>query len=834
MQPRNDDQPPGKRRSWLRILGYGVLGLVLLVGLGIAGVLLLVDLNAQRPRIEAALQDATGRRIALEGPIRIAPSLVPTLAAERVAVAASPGFSRPNLATAERIEVSLALLPLLGGRVEVARVQLHGADVLLERRADGAANWQVPAATQAAPPPAPPEAPAGEPTRLHLALVELTDSRLVLDDARSRRRIALGVQRFELRSPEPGDPMQVSFDGSLGDRPLTLAATTGPLDRLLDPAARSPWPLEAELGYDAARLRAKGSLTEPLAGRGYALEVSASLPDTQMLASLVPGLAVPPAQRLAVQARLRDTGAALPALEAIEAMAAVIDLGAYRPGLRLSDLRIEGADAAAPLALQARLGTPEAGLALTGTLPPAARLAAMGGGDLRGALPFRLALEGEGVRATAEGQVRPAAPRNRIGAAIELSIADLARLESILGPGLPKLTQVAFATRVSETDGTIQFRDLRLGHADSRIQGQADLRLQGGVKLDARLTGPKFDLGPFLPQGDPAAPPAAAPQPAQASPDKVLPQDPLPLALLNAADADIDLRLGQVLADEFQARDVHIALKLASGRLQLAPLEATLPAGKATLRLDLDASKPAPPTHLMVQAPALQAAPLMRAAGLPRLQGALGIDVDLRGQGRSIAELLGTSNGHVAIGMDEGRVDLALLGRIGGDILRAANLTFRQDGQTVVHCLAVRFEHQRGVATARTFDFVTDVLDVTGSGSIDLGRETLNLVVTPTAKTAALGIGPGIAVPLRVSGTLAQPRAAPDPAGVAREALGTALNLGIPALGIARGLASRADTGCGSTEPARPSAPQSPAAPANPAEQLRRILPGLPGLPGSR
>ncbi|TDG17150.1 AsmA family protein, partial [Paracraurococcus ruber] len=148
-----------RRRRWPWILALLVL-LPLVAG---AVALASFDLNGQKPRIQALVKERTGRDLALNGPIGLKLSLIPTVTVEDVALSNMPGGSQPQMLTLRRAEVQLALLPLLSRRVEVARLRLVGPDLLLETDAEGRPNWVLaPPAAPAAPPPAE-AAPAASP-----------------------------------------------------------------------------------------------------------------------------------------------------------------------------------------------------------------------------------------------------------------------------------------------------------------------------------------------------------------------------------------------------------------------------------------------------------------------------------------------------------------------------------------------------------------------------------------------------------------------------------------------------------------------------------------------
>ena len=114
---------------------------VLVPVLAALGALVLVDPNAWRGEIEAAVQRATGRAVRI-GRLSLVPSASPTLGITDIALANPPGGSRPDMVTVARAEVKLALLPLLAGRIEVARLLLVRPDILLERDPAGRPNWR--------------------------------------------------------------------------------------------------------------------------------------------------------------------------------------------------------------------------------------------------------------------------------------------------------------------------------------------------------------------------------------------------------------------------------------------------------------------------------------------------------------------------------------------------------------------------------------------------------------------------------------------------------------------------------------------------------------------
>ena len=217
-------------------------GAALLVGVPLlawGGTRLLLRDEVLRPHLIAAVEQATGRRLTLSGPIRVRLSLVPAVTLEGVALSNAPGGSRPEMLTARRVEAELALLPLLRRRLAFESLTLIEPDLLLEVGADGNGNWRFGAPREQVPVPAG-GSPAGggaEGPALSLGSVTVEGGRLSWRDARSGIAETLDIPRLALESAAPDAP--VRFEGTFGLRgvPLGIEGQSGSLPRLLGAVA---------------------------------------------------------------------------------------------------------------------------------------------------------------------------------------------------------------------------------------------------------------------------------------------------------------------------------------------------------------------------------------------------------------------------------------------------------------------------------------------------------------------------------------------------------------------------------------------------------------------
>jgi AsmA protein len=457
-------------------------GALLLAAVGMVAFVLALDAGALTPRLLAAIEGATGRRATL-GAVSLRPGLVPRLAVEGATLANIEGGSRPEMARIRRIEANIALLPLLRGEVAFGRIALDGADILLERLADGRANWAFAprrGTATAAPAPAADRTAAAARRAVSVAEIVLTDSRVVLPDARLG---TIAILRLTATGVGAGGPVGLDARLALHGTTLEVEATSGPVP----PPPGIPWPLRVRLAAGANSLAAEGAVGGPFALTATLPEPAALLP---LLAALVPDAPVPPLLPAAEASLTLDADLA-PREMRVRLGAA--DLGALVPGLLLTRLEAslphlgapaeataEGSHRGLPFRLALRLDAPAA--LLPGAAEPALAIAA------------ELAAGG----ATANVTGRIARPRSLEGAAFELRLAapDLGALAAVL-PDLPPLREVAATARLAapgRLDGTWRVAPFSIASTILRAEGDVTLRPGRPVGLEGRVAAGRIDL----------------------------------------------------------------------------------------------------------------------------------------------------------------------------------------------------------------------------------------------------------------------------------------------------------------------------------------------------
>ncbi len=423
-------------------------------------------------------------------------------------------------------------------------------------------------------------------------------------------------------------------------------------------------------------------------------------------------------------------------------------------------------------------------------------------------LSVRLAAGRHSLRA--DGTVRGLARLEGADLRLELRGPNLAELYELTGVVLPATPAYAARTRLR--------RDAARWRVDELAGTVGSSDLAGGVVLDTSREVPRLsgalqsrrldfdDLAPLVGLRHPKerAPGASARRSAQlAQPAlsargsaRVLPDTALDLARLRRMDADLRYEAARVVnVRQLPLERLAAHVRLDGGALKLDPLELGVAGGRVAGRLHLDASQPkveAPDVALALSASNLQLQRLFPAVDLNRASiGRVHGRVDLSGKGRSVAQLLGSAQGDVALLVGQGRISNLLLemaGLDGGEIIK---FMMGHDQRINLRCGAVAFGVRGGVMQSRAL--VLDTVDtvVYGQGAIDLRNETIDLVFHPYPKDKSIL---ALRSPLRLGGTLGQPRAGVDKATLAARA-GIVIALG--AINPLLGLAATVETGPG-------------------------------------
>jgi hypothetical protein len=426
--------------------------------------------------------------------------------------------------------------------------------------------------------------------------------------------------------------------------------------------------------------------------------------------------------------------------------------------------------------------------------------------DNRQPFPMRMAVRAGKTEASFDGTFEPSRV-GRIDGRVKLSGADLAELGAIARLPIPWTPRYAFAGRVTRESAVWTVHALEGAMGNSNIAGTVSLEEGQPPKLRGELVSRRLDyrdLGGIvgLPPGGRPTQAASAAQRAEAerrkqSPRK-LPDKTYDLQALRRLDAEVDFRATRFTATQLPLEGVAMHVSLAGGALAVRPLEFAVAGGKVSGAMRVDARQDVMRASADLTVRGVDVGRAFPALKPPRGgTGKLTGRARLEATGNSVAKLLATLDGDIAMISAGGTASALTLVLSDLDLARAATFLVRGDESAAVHCVVGDFGASEGMLTLRTLVADTEVEKIEGRGQVDFGSERYDLQLAAHAKQPTLALQG----PINIRGTFARPEVLPAVAPVAAR-VGAAVALGVVATPIAAliplidpGLAEDSDCG---------------------------------------
>ena len=378
---------------------------------------------------------------------------------------------------------------------------------------------------------------------------------------------------------------------------------------------------------------------------------------------------------------------------------------------------------------------------------------------------------------------------SRLKGALQLSGPSLAAVGQPLGLVLPETPAFNLQGRIAHAGSVWSLLAERATIGSSVLAGAFSYdTATAPARLSGRLTGSRLalqDLGPAIGADRPPA-----------RPGRVLPDQPLNLPSLAMMDANVLVDIAMLdlgttaLAPLGQ---VHTHLRLQQGALRLDDLSATVAGGRVSgssrldtrtglpqwtaalkfagldiagwvrgLRtpagVDSGASKSTAASSLKRERQAALQAP--KAPAQAYLTGLLDAQLNLSGQGRSVAEIFATLHGDTRLVVRDGTFSHLLTEAMGLDLAQALGVALRGDRSLPLRCARLDAVVRQGVLvpSVAVLDNADSTLRL--SGQVNLRDETLGLRIVVQPKD----FSPlSLRSPVTVGGTLGAPVVGIDP-----------------------------------------------------------------------
>jgi uncharacterized protein involved in outer membrane biogenesis len=333
---------------------------------------------------------------------------------------------------------------------------------------------------------------------------------------------------------------------------------------------------------------------------------------------------------------------------------------------------------------------------------------------------------------------------------VEIAGPTLASLYPTLRLALPSTPPYTLRGRLSLQDDVYRMTGLvgKIGVSDISGGGELDLSRER-PRLTARLTSARFalaDLGAAI--GVPAA---------GARGERLLPDAPFDVPRMRALDADVSLKAERLLVrPEVPLTDLSLHVLVTDGRLQLAPIAFGMAGGDLTANVSLDAREDPVAARADIDFRRVELGRLFPTLDTARVSsGRFDAQIRLAGRGRSVAHLLGSSDGTMALAMVGGRISHTVVAAASLDGGRLLPLLVKGDEPVAVRCAAASFTVERGIARTQLAVLDAATARIDAQGAIDLRNERLALELEATPKRPSVLSLRG---PLTIGGSFRDPR----------------------------------------------------------------------------
>jgi hypothetical protein len=688
---------------------FGILAvLVAVLGITMFVILSSYDFNDLKPKAVQAVKNATGRELTLAGNVKLDIGLTPALVVNDVSLQNAPWGSRAKMVKIKRLEVQVAILPLISGTIEIKRLVLVEPDILIETNKSGKSNLQFKTAGEGRLTEKKEHIEAqGKSQSLPLVfnLVRIEKGRLTYRDGLSDRVYDLILDKATVASGLDS-PIELKLKGSYNNKACEVTGAFGRLAELIDPD--KPWSVKLKAKTAGSTLKVNGNVTNILNGTGFDITAHVKGKSVPEILKLFNVTDVPDVGPFEVSGRLTDSSGRL----------------------AITDLELEAGK--------------------------------------KGLTSIKL-----------EGTVKDLTTIQGIDLDFSIKGNNAANLGPIIGQTLPlegpfSLSGHAFCP----SEKVYKITDLKASVQKSRFEGTGTLNLEAKKPLlTVTLQSQVLNLSPIL-LGKPDMKTDSPAKIAQSTSreNKVFPETPLPLEGLNQINADIEIEAQQLLMPMFCLKDFAGRILLKNGHLTIRPLEFMMANGTFDGHFELEPTDKAPTIMTTFQMDGLDLGYMFEELGVKNiLDGIFDIEVDLRGQGASVAQLMAGLNGKTTVIMKDGNMDERLLDLLGADLtsglLKLLNPFKKKPEYTKINCFVVGLDIQEGLAQSTALLLDTDQVTVIGRGKANLKTEELDLSLKPSPKKglgikglAKLSLSLGqLTNPLKLTGTFAKPSLTIDP-----------------------------------------------------------------------
>lgn len=373
---------------------------------------------------------------------------------------------------------------------------------------------------------------------------------------------------------------------------------------------------------------------------------------------------------------------------------------------------------------------------------------------------FKAELSGVGSTLIADGAITRPFDLGQFTATLSLEGRDLADLYLLTGITTPNTPPYRLSGTLKRDDSLFTFNDFsgRVGTSDLSGDLKVD-RVSDRLRVDAELHSRLLDIDDLsaVLGGTPRVTASGDTVMTSGAGAKLLPTAPLNVERLRAMDGALTYRAARVKRNDLDIREVDLGADLKDGILSLDPVSFDFNRGSlnGTARIDANRDVPWTTADFRLRGYPLESIIPVR-DGAPTVTGVALGRAKLEGSGASVHDFAAGSKGTISLIVPQGRMRSAFAELLGINVTAGLGRLLSGDtGTSEIRCAVADFTVSGGIATARTFVIDTTPVLAKGTGTIDLGAETINLRIDGETKQARLV---RLWSPITVNGPLTAPK----------------------------------------------------------------------------
>jgi AsmA family protein len=362
--------------------------------------------------------------------------------------------------------------------------------------------------------------------------------------------------------------------------------------------------------------------------------------------------------------------------------------------------------------------------------------------------PLKLDVAFGSTRLALDGTVQD--PFQFKGADVQMSLEgpDLSEIFPLLGVPGPPTPPYKLVGKLNREQGIWRLDEMKLHAGNSDLVGAVSIDQRPKRSfLKANLVSAHLDFADLAPLigATPSRGTALSAQQRQTEAQleasgELFPNVPLQVEKLRVMDMDVTLDARRVISAPYvSVRALAGRVKIDNGKAVVDPLRIAMAGGTAAGSMMLDARTDLPRAGADLRYENLDLAAFFKGSRyFGTTQGKLQGRMKLIGTGRSLAQVMGTADGELAVAMTGGSISGLLVALAGTDVGDALLIYITGDGRIPIRCATGRLALQNGDARLDRSLMDTRKSVLHFSGTVSLRSQAVKISITADAKDFSL------------------------------------------------------------------------------------------------